>query len=225
MIISLIGDYSDEVDAHRAIPRALELAANALEIDVEYEWIRTTQVDIDELGVADAIWCVPFSPYRDPQAVIDAIRTARENDIPFLGTCAGYQHAALEFARNVLGHENAASSEDDPETAMPLVTTMTCRLSGESGSINLLEGTRIAGIYQQSRISEEYNCGFGVNPEYLPIFEQSDLRFSGFDDDGDPRVLEHASHRFFIGTAFQPERSALAERSHPLIKAFLQAVA
>ena len=225
MIISLIGDYNDQVDAHQAIPRALDLASNVLELEVKYEWIRTTQVNTDNIAEADAIWCVPFSPYENPGAVIDAIRSARENDIPFLGTCAGYQHAALEFARNVLGYDNAASSEDEPDTSMPLISAMICRLSAESGLINLQDGTRIAEIYSQFRINEEYNCGFGVNREYLPIFEESDLRFSGFDDDGDPRVLEIPEHRFFIGTAFQPERSAFAGRSHPLIMALLEAAA
>ena len=219
------GSCRDQVDAHQAIPRALELASDALELEVEYEWIRTRQVNIDKIAAADAIWCVPFSPYENPEAVIDAIRSARENDIPFLGTCAGYQHAALEFARNVLGYEEAASSEDEPDASMPLISAMICRLSAESGSINLQDGTRIAGIYSQIRISEEYNCGFGVNREYLPIFEGSDLRFSGFDDGGDPRVLEIPEHKFFIGTAFQPERSAFADRSHPVVMALLEAAA
>lgn len=225
MIVSLIGDYSAQVDAHRAIPRAIELAADSLELDVGYEWIRTTQVDVADLAESDAIWCVPLSPYENPQAVIDAISFSRENDIPFLGTCAGYQHAALEFARNQLGHAHAGSAEDDPDTSMPLISALVCRLSAESGAINLASGSRISKIYGESRISEEYNCGFGVNREYLPIFDGSDLRFCGFDDDGDPRVLEVSGHRFFIGTAFQPERSAFADRSHPLIRAFLEAAA
>ena len=170
MIVSLIGDYSEQVEAHLAIPRAMELASNALEFDVEYEWIRTTQIETDELIEADAIWCVPNSPYENPHAAIDAIRIARENDIPYLGTCGGYQHAALEFARNVLGYENAASSEEEPGTAMPLIAALICRLSAEGGDINLRQETRIANIYGQPRISEEYNCGYGVNPDYLPIF-------------------------------------------------------
>jgi CTP synthase len=225
MIVSLIGDYDAGVVAHQAIPRAIELAANALELDVEHEWVRTSAVELDELVDADAIWCVPASPYANPQAAIDAIRLARENDIPFLGTCGGYQHAALEYARNVLGRADAASSEEDPDASMPLIGPLTCRLSNEAFPVNLEAGTRIAAIYARPRIEETYNCGFGVNRRYLSIFESGDLRFSAFDDEGDPRALEIASHRFFIGTAFQPERSALTGTEHPLIMAFLEAAA
>ena len=182
-------------------------------------------IDIDELVEADAIWCVPASPYADPPAAIEAIRVARENEIPFLGTCGGCQHAALEYARNVLGHADAASSEEVPDASMPLIAALSCRLASEALPINLEAGTRIAAIYGQSRIEEIYNCGYGVNRRYLPLYASGDLRFSAFDDDGDPRALEIASHRFFIGTAFQPERSALAEAEHPLITAFLETAA
>ena len=71
---------------------------------------------------------------------------------------------------------------------------------------------------------EEYNCGFGINPAYLSIFDRGDMKFTGFDMSGDPRILEIISHRFFIGTAFQPERSAFSENAHPLVVAFLDSV-
>lgn len=225
MRVSLIGDFNPEVVAHQAIPKAIELAADELELDVEHEWIRTTQVDPQQLVDADAIWCVPLSPYENPDNVLAAIRIAREHDIPFLGTCAGYQHAALEYARNVLGYQNAGSIEDSPDTSMPLIAALTCGLSGESDAINMAGDTQISAIYQQQRIVEEYNCGFGVNRDYLSIFEDSDMRFSGFDDGGDPRILEIPTQRFFIGTAFQPERSAFKAMVHPLVSAFLRASA
>lgn len=224
MIISLIGDYDAEVVAHQAIPLALELAANQAGLNIKYEWIRSTQVDTEALLKADAIWCVPLSPYENPDKVLAAIKVARENDIPWLGTCAGYQHAVLEYARNVLDYQ-AESIEDNPDASMPLITAMVCRLSGESDSINIESNTRVAEIYHQSRVDEEYNCGFGINSDYLQIFAESEMRFSGFDDAGDPRILEIPAHRFFIGTAFQPERSAFKEISHPLIIALLKAAA
>ena len=221
MKVSLIGDYNAAVTAHRVIPKAIRLAADALRLDVEYEWVGSTRIDVAALVAADAIWCVPASPYRDPAAVLGAIRVARENNIPFLGTCGGYQHAVLEFAHHVLGYPEAGNTEEHPETEMPLISALSCRLDGDSAAVNLEAGTRLAAIYDKSRIHEEYNCGFGVNRDYLPLFETSDLRFSAFDDTGDPRALEVDGLRFFIGTAFQPERAALQGRVHPLIKAFL----
>lgn len=141
----------------------------------------------------------------------------------FDGTCAGYQHAALEFARNALGYTDADSLEDRPDTQMPLIAPLVCRLAGTADAINILAASRAAEIYRCERVVEEYNCGFGLNAELLEIFSGSNLRFSGFDDHGDPRILEIPQHRYFIATAFQPERSAYRRQAHPLIRAYLAA--
>ncbi|MCP4980839.1 MAG: hypothetical protein GY935_10145 [Gammaproteobacteria bacterium] len=223
MKIALIGDYDSSVTAHQAIPLALELAANSLALWHEYSWIRSSEVDLGQLTEFDALWCVPFSPYEEPAAVISAIRFARQNSVPFLGSCAGFQHAVLEYARNVLGLESADSVEDNPQTQMPVISALACRLYDESDAINLESDSRVGQIYQLSRIAEEYHCGFGVNPEFMQLFADSELKFCGHDDAGEPRILELSGHPFFVGTAFQPERSAFKNKVHPLISAFLAA--
>lgn len=223
MKIGLIGDYSESVTAHRAIPLALAAAAEELSISVDYQWVHSNDIAIDELSAFSALWCVPASPYSNTDNVLKTISFARTQNVPFLGTCGGYQHAALEFARNVLGRAEAENAEINPETNMPLISSLTCKLYDEASVINLRGNTHIAKIYGLPKIQEEYFCGYGVNAEYLSIFENTELKFTGFDDDGDPRSLEIANLRFFIGTAFQPERSALHNLSHPLIKSFLSA--
>lgn len=223
MKILLVGDYDKKVVAHQAIPQAIELSARLLAVKVEQVWIRTRELDPAVIPDCDAFWCVPFSPYEKPEAVIAAIRFVRENDIPFLGTCAGYQHAVIEYARNALGFESAESIEDNPATTMPVIAALGCRLYDESGVIKIVRESRAGEIYQADRIMEEYHCGFGVNPELVRIFDNSGLKFSGHDDNGEPRLCEIPDHRFFIGTAFQPERSALKPCVHPLITAFLRA--
>ncbi len=223
MKIALVGDYDDAVIAHQAIPQALELAARALALEVEPVWLHSSEVGSAGLASFDALWCVPASPYEDQRAVLDAIRHARVNDMPFLGTCGGYQHALIEFARNVLDHQQAQSREEDPQSAMPLIDALRCRLSDAAAAVSLLEGSRVAQIYQSLRISEEYNCGFGMNPAYRDLFVGSGLIFSGHDDDGSPRIFEVPAMRFYVGTGFQPERSALIGVTHPLIIAFLAA--
>jgi len=223
MKILLVGDHDQAVVAHQTIPRAIDFAARSVAAKVAKIWIRTAALNPQSMPEFDALWCVPFSPYENPEVVIAAIKFARENNIPFLGTCAGYQHAVIEYARNVLGFESAASIEDDPDTPMPVIAPLACKLYDQAEAINIEHGSRAADIYQCERVREGYHCGFGVNRDFLQIFENSQLRFSGHDDNGDPRVCEIPSHRFFIGTAFQPERSALKQTVHPLITAFLMA--
>lgn len=223
MKVALVGDYDATVVAHQAIPDALEMSARALSINVEPVWIHSSEVDLATIATVDALWCVPLSPYADPDAVISAIRYARENDLPFLGTCAGFQHAVLEYARNVLGFGDADSIEDNPQTSMPLIEALGCRLSDQADSVILDRDSRLAKIYQCERVVEEYNCGFGVNPDYLSIFANSDFHFCAQDQNGEPRAFELDKRRFFFGTAWQPERSSLQRITHPLITAFLMA--
>ncbi len=223
--IGLLGDRDDTVTAHRAIPIALGLAARATACEVDHEWIDSDAVAARGLDDLAGLWCVPASPYRDMDAVLAAIRRARETGLPFLGTCGGYQHAALEFARDVLGFAEADNAEVNPDAEMPLIAGLACRLVEVADDIHLRPGSIAAGIYAVDTVHEAYHCSFGVNRNYLSLYDGSSMAFSGFDADGDPRVLEIHSHPFFVGTAFQPESAALEGRSHPLIEAFLQAVA
>ena len=154
--------------------------------------------------------------------VLEAIRFCRETEVPFLGTCGGYQHAALEFARNVLGITDADNAEVNAESKVPLIAPLVCGRVEVTGEINLNADSKISTIYGATRVTEKYHCSYRVNPAYLPRFDDSVMVFSGFDDSDDPRVLELRGHQFFIGTAFQPERSALSGNSHRLVEVFLE---
>ncbi len=108
--IGLVGDCSTEVKAHAAIPSALALAANVIGCDVETRWLPTPGLERgveQQLAGVDAIWCVPGSPYASMEGALNAVRFARERSFPFLATCGGFQHAVIEYARNVLGFRDA----------------------------------------------------------------------------------------------------------------------
>lgn len=220
--IALVGDHDASITAHRAIPKALSLANARTGSAVAWTWVDTRDIaSASDLGGYSAIWAVPASPYENDAGALDAIRHARQTGKPFLGTCGGYQYAVLEYARSVLGHVDAASAEVDPACAMPLIGALVCALRDVTGSIALTPGSRMAQIYGQTLIDEGYYCGYGINPAYLNLFDTSDLRFSGFDVAGEPRAFELEGHPFFMGTAFQPERAALSDRSHPLVEQFV----
>lgn len=224
--IALVGDYNPAVTAHQAIPKAIGIAAAEIGISVEYDWIATPCFDGGAgqiLSGYDGMWCVPASPYESLEGALAAIRFARENDIAFLGTCGGYQHAVLEYARNVLGLSNAANAEIDPDAELPLIAPLTCALIDQDGGIDLAVGSLIRDYCGSYHLIETYRCSYGFNRDYAGLLAGQALQISAWDADGDPRAVELRNHRFFIGTAFQPERSALRGENHPLITAFVKA--
>lgn len=156
---------------------------------------------------------------------MNAIRHAREDGLPFLGTCGGYQYAALEFARHVLGLTKADNGEVDPDAEMPLIAPLSCALVEQSGDIRFAEGSMLARIHGATRVTETYHCSYGIAPDFVGLFDDSALSVAGADMDGEPRAFELLSHPFFIGTAYQPERLALSGQPHPLINAFVAATA
>ena len=223
--IALIGDHDEAITAHRAIPLALELAAASVGCSVVPDWIATVELSNSAEQLADyqAVWCVPGSPYASMDGALNAIRYARERNVPFLGTCGGFQHALIEYARNVLGLAEADHAESNPDAAFALITPLSCSLAEATGAINLHDGTRIREIYGQPVVVEGFNCNFGVNPEYQDLLRDGRLHISATDAAGDVRVVELDDHPFFIATLYQPERSALRGMVHPLVAAYLQA--
>src|SRR5262249_9446729 len=210
--IGLIGDYDPKVTAHQAIPQALNLAAEHIGRPVEPTWIHTSSLGRDvprQLAGFAALWCVPASPYANREGALAAIQFARESGRPFLGTCGGFQHALLEYARNRLGFRQAEHAETCPETAMPLVAPLACALVEKSGSIVFREGSRLRGIYGVPEADEEYHCRYGLNPRYENLLGDGPLRICGRDRTGEARAVELTGHPFFIGVLFQPERAAL----------------
>jgi CTP synthase (UTP-ammonia lyase) len=226
--IALVGDHNPDVLAHRAIPEALRLAAARLGATVEGAWVGTDTLELEAgrpLSPYAGLWCVPGSPYASTAGALAAIRHAREWPLPFLGTCGGFQHALLEFARNVLGLAEAEHAETHPDAAVPLIAPLSCSLVERSGVIALSTDSRLRRIYGTAEVGEAYHCRYGLNPRYEPLLADGPLRVCGRDAAGEVRAVELDDHPFFVATLFQPERAALRGASHPLVEAFVAAAA
>lgn len=222
--IGLVGDYDSNVPAHQAIPRALALAGEALAASVDCEWVPTQEInDTSRVSSFDGLWCVPASPYRSMEGALRAIRYARESDLPFLGTCGGFQHAILEYARNVLGWTDAEHAETAPAASRLVIIPLSCSLVETAGAIHFRPGSQIAAAYGCLEATEEYHCRYGLNPALRSGIESGALRVGAHDESGEVRAVELADHPFFVATLFQPERAALSGRLPPLIKAFVGA--
>jgi CTP synthase (UTP-ammonia lyase) len=225
-LIGLIGDFDATVPAHQAIPLALSGAAREADVRVAIEWVPTDEVD-DARRVSryQGLWCVPASPYRSMQGALTAIRHARESSTPFLGTCGGFQHAVIEYARNKLGWSDAEHAETSPGADRAVVSLLECALVEAKESVRLLPGTRIAAAYGCEEIAAEYRCRYGLNERFRSALTAGPLHVSALDHDGQVRALELAGHPFFLATLFQPERGALRGETVPLAIAFVRACA
>ena len=226
VLVGLVGDRSDSVVAHGAIPVALQRAAAKLGVDAGYEWVPTQEVTSPErLRRLAGLWCVPGSPYRSMEGALLAIRHARENRIPFIGTCAGFQHAVIEYAQNVLGWSDAAHAETSPHAARQVIFPLSCGLLDGAARVRLEQGSRLGTAYGARDVEAEYLCRFGLNPEFRAALISGPLREAAFDETGDLRAVELDDHPFFVATLFQPERAALKGRPVPIVEAFLAACA
>lgn len=224
--IALVGDYEPSVPAHQAIPVALDRVASETGLDVQATWVPTTEIG-DGVGLQafDGIWCVPASPYRNMDGALTAIRFARERQVPFLGTCGGFQHALLEYARNHLGWADAEHAETAPESENAIITPLSCSLVGAFAPIRLRPGSRIAAAYDALETQERYRCRYGLRKELEADVFTGPLKVSGYDEDDEVRAMELDGHPFFVATLFQPERAALEGSTPPLVKAFVLACA
>jgi CTP synthase (UTP-ammonia lyase) len=221
--IALVGDRSENVRAHARIPALIDALLRRDGIALDPYWIATPDVAACDLGRFDAIWLVPGSPYDSADGAIAAARTARERRIPFLGTCGGFQHALLEFARNVCGLSGVENAEVTPAAAEHLIVRLECSLTGHEEAVMIVPGTRAAEISGPGRRTERYHCDYGLDPAYLERLSQGGLSFSGFDDSGQVRIVELPGHPFFVGTLFQPELHGDGAQPHPIIVAMAAA--
>lgn len=224
--IGLIGDYDATVPAHQAISLALALASETVDVGVRFEWIPTEELTSAARVVGfDGVWCVPASPYRSMAGALIGIRHGREGGVPFLGTCGGFQHAVVEYARNVLGWVDADHGETAPQAARQVITLLECPLVEVAAPIRLLPGTRLASAYAADEVMESYHCRFGFNPEFRAALTTGLLRPAAEDQNGEVRGVELQGHPFFVATLFQPERAALQNRPVPIVNAFVRACA
>ncbi|GAA3933172.1 CTP synthase [Streptomyces gulbargensis] len=226
--VALVGDRSPHVTSHVRIPVLLDALAERDGLALDAYWIPTP--DAEAPGAVkgfDAVWVLPGSPYDSEAGALAAIRTAREDGIPFLGTCGGFQHALLEYARSVCGLERAAHAENDPGAGEDdlVIAPLACSLVGHEGPVRVAPGSLAERALGAGRTQERYHCNYGPDSRRLDVLRAHGLRFTGEDEEGGVRIAELPSHPFFLATLFQPELAGDGTRPHPLVRAFAEAAA
>lgn len=226
--IGVIGDRRPGFEAQDSMAPAVAHASASIGIEApELRWIATGRLATDGpqvLSGAAGVWCAPGSPYESLDGALAGIRWARETRVPFLGTCAGFQHGVLEFARNVLGHDRAGHAEygNDPGGEL-FIDELLCSLVGQTMEVEVVDDL-LAAVYGTRRPTERYYCRFGLRPEWRAPLHDAGLLVAGVDaTDGDVRLMRLADHPFSVLTLFVPQTSSAPGSPHPLIRAFLVA--
>jgi CTP synthase (UTP-ammonia lyase) len=224
-LIAVLGEYTPTFLPHPATDAAIEHSRDASGLDITVTWISTNDIDAKLFEHCSGIWVAPGSPYKNMGNTLWAIRYARENKIPCFGTCGGFQHVVIEYARNVLGFKDAQHAEYDPYASNFFISQLACSLAGREMQLTFVPGSRVATIYDRLSAKEHYYCNFGINPDRLHELKQGPLEITGFDAEGEIRVIEYPDHPFFLATLFVPQARSTPESPHPLVSAFLEAAA
>ena len=234
--IALVGKYGLE-DAYMSIHESLKHAGFETETDVNVLWVDADEMDdehADRLERADGIIVPGGFGARGTEGKMEAVRYARENDVPFLGLCLGFQMAVIEYARNVCGLEGADSTEMVEDTPHPVIDILpeqyevedmggTMRLGAHETAIS--EGTLAHEVYGADACTERHRHRYEVNPEYIDELESAGMQFSGRANNR-MEILELPDHPYFLGTQFHPEFRSRPTRASPpfvgLVETILQ---
>jgi CTP synthase (UTP-ammonia lyase) len=229
MKLAIIGDYNDNFRPHKATNEAIVHSINKYDIQLQTDWISTDTIDNNFENIIsnyDGFWIAPGSPYKSMTGALKIIKFARTHNIPTLGTCGGFQHMVIEFARNVLGITDAEHAEYDPYSSKLVVNPLSCSMAGQKLEIVLNDKhSKIHTVFQKSIIEEKYYCNFGLNPEYQQQLDDNGFKIIGTDKLKEARILELDNHMFFIATLFVPQDNSTADKPHKLIAAFLKTIA
>jgi CTP synthase len=236
--IAVVGKYTDLSDAYKSVQEALIHGGIANEVGVEISWVASDQfVDQDSaarlLQGYDGLLIPGGFGVRGVDGMVEAIRYARENGMPFFGICLGLQVAIIEFARNVCQLPDTNSTEFEPECETPVISLMqsqknvadmggTMRLGAYAA--RLRPGSRVAQAYGTTEISERHRHRWEVSNAYRDVLAEYGMRLSGQSPDGGlVEVIELPDHPWFIGCQFHPELKSRPTRPHPLFAGFIGA--
>jgi CTP synthase len=243
--IAMVGKYVQIRDSYISLNEALMHGGLKSRTRVNIHYVESTDLEKDGLRALagmDAILVPGGFGERGVEGKIQAVRYAREHGVPYLGICLGMQMAVIEFARHVLGLEEANSTEMNRATPHPVIALITewqdaargaqlrDESSGKGGSMRLGAqevllgaGTQVREIYNKDAIMERHRHRYEFNNHYLERYTRAGMRFSGFSRDGLVEILELPNHPWFVATQFHPEFTSTPRDGHPLFTGFIRA--
>jgi len=236
--IAMVGKYANLADSYVSVNQALSQAGAYNGTNTRISWIESEEIEKDEAKLDlmdgyDGIVLPQGFGSRGVEGKIAAANKARESEIPFLGLCYGFQLASVSFARNVLGLQNANTTEADPATPHPVIDLLpeqrevtdlggTMRLGGHD--ILIKKPSRAFELYKTDRIRERHRHRYELNQKYIRRFEEHGMKYTAFSDNGRrAEILELDGHPFYMATQYHPEYVSRPERPEPIYVAFVAA--
>ncbi|GJQ52069.1 MAG: CTP synthase [Anaerolineaceae bacterium] len=235
--IALVGKYVELQDAYMSVREALKHAALANDVEVEIGWVHAADLEKDKgwdvVQNADGILVPGGFGSRGIEGKILAARYAREKKVPYLGLCLGMQVMCIDFARGVLNHEDANSSEFDRSSEYPVIDLMLDQrsITDMGGTMRLglypcelKKGSKAAKAYGVEKVEERHRHRFEFNNHYKTDFEKGGMVFSGMSPDGKlVEIVEIEDHPFMVASQFHPEFLSRPMKPHPLFVGFMKA--
>ncbi len=235
--VALVGKYTQLHDAYISVVEALKHAGVANHATVHIKWVASETVTPENVGeiLGDVSGIIVPGGFGDRgiDGMVVAIRYAREHNIPYLGLCLGLQLSIVEFARDVIGYEDANSTELDPDTTHPVIHLMpdqngitdiggTLRLGAYPCDLN--PESRSYELYGTEHISERHRHRYEVNNDYRDVLQKNGMLLAGLSPDKRiVEMIELPSHPWFIATQAHPELKSRPNRPHPLFRGFVEA--
>ncbi len=235
--IAIVGKYVALHDSYISVVEALKAGGMRCGVKVKLRWVDSEEVEKNgahsELCGVDGILVPGGFGTRGIEGMIAAAKYAREKGIPYFGICLGMQIAMIEYARNVLSLSDANSAEINPDSKNKVVDLMPeqCGVKDMGGTMRLgaypcvLEANSKAyALYGQQQIMERHRHRYEVNNDYVPLYEQAGLRFSGKSPNGEIcEMIELPAHPYFVACQFHPEFKSRPNKPHPLFSGFVRA--
>jgi CTP synthase len=235
--IGLVGKYVELKDAYKSINESFIHAGVANEARVNIKWIHSEKITSsnveEELSGLDGILVAPGFGSRGISGKIEAVRYARENKVPFFGICLGMQCAVIEYARHVLGWEDAHTTEIAEDSKYPVISMMEEQktIAEKGGTMRLgaykcqlKPGSKASKAYNTDLISERHRHRFEFNNAFMADFEKAGMLATGKNPEtGLVEVVEVEGHPWFVGAQFHPEYKSTVANPHPLFVAFIKA--
>ncbi len=238
--ICVVGKYTDYIDSYKSVQEALIHGGIANDVGVDLAWTSSDTFTSPErareiLSAFDGLLVPGGFGVRGVEGMVEAIRAAREMQLPFFGICLGMQVAIIEFSRHVLGLGESHSSEFAPECADPVISLLDSQreVTDKGGTMRLgaypcrlRPGSKAAEIYGTPEVNERHRHRYEVSNRYRDTFVEHGMRLSGLSPDSSlVEMIELPSHPWFIGCQFHPELQSRPLRPHPLFAGFVAAAA